>query len=447
MRRGPGLGLALALATALTLAAGPAAAQARVLKGPWVMDATDVSAAVMIELDARAAVTVSAEAEDGTRVERGASPGDLHEIVLLGLAPSTRYAYAVRLGLGADARTTIAEGSFRTAPPLGTGPVEMLVFGDNRTDDEAHARVVAAMVASGPADLVLGTGDLVTHGSDPEDWAGAFAIEAPLLRSAAFFPTLGNHELALGGLGRDLYERYVRVPRTSGGGESYYAFTWGIARVIVLDSNDDWSVRGAQREWLEGQLADAEDDERLLHRIVVMHHGPFSSGAHGPHEAMLATGVPALLRHRGVDLVLSGHDHDYERGDDGGLKYVVTGGGGAPLYEENRRLPAQLAFAPMHHFLRVRLDGPRIVVAVHRADGSLFERCAFRDGSAWECEPRGGGPPVATGPVIERASLDERPPLHERSALRWWVALLAGLGLAVIAAVWLVRRARAMRKR
>ncbi len=378
----------------LVLAVPVVRADAGFSKGPYLMDVQPSSVAVLFELEEPRAATVVARSAAGDEVRAESLAGGFHEVVLDGLAPRTAYDYSVTLDDGAEAR-----GSFQTAPRPGEGPVEILVMGDNRTDATAHAAVVRAM-AEHPADFVLNTGDMVAHGDSPEDWARMFDVQEPLLRSTPLFPALGNHELYQSGRGLERFLRYTRVPRELGGRETYYGFTYGLVRVLVVDSNQDWEEDDEQRSWLEEQLAAAEAAPEVRHVIVAMHHGPYSSGHHGGNEDMLASGLPELLRERGVSLVLSGHDHMYERGSVDGLHYIVTGGGGAPLYPVNARAPGQLAFEPVYHFLRVSVDGDRVTVTALRADGSRIERCGFAQGGPWECDGAPGDD-LAAGPVHE----------------------------------------------
>jgi hypothetical protein len=103
--------------------------------------------------------------------------------------------------------------------------------------------------------------------------------------------------------------------------------------------------------------------------------------------------VPELFASHGVDLVLSGHDHIYERGAAGAVKYVVSGGGGAPLYPIVTRTPTTSFAESAYHFIRFTLDGDALELVAYRPDGSILDRCGFRKAAAWDCDP-----PRATSP-------------------------------------------------
>ena len=104
-------------------------------------------------------------------------------------------------------------------------------------------------------------------------------------------------------------------------------------------------------------------------------------------------------------------NHMYERGDFRGLKYVVTGGGGAPLYRVNRARPSQLAFQPVHHYVRIDVEGKRLAMTVVRPSGDVLERCGFEQGGPWECERAA---PIDPG---------------EEPGRPWWFWALVGQGL------------------
>lgn len=377
MRRRPGWWL---VAGALGLAPASAWAQSyRFLKGPYVQGLTATGVVVRWEGSAEGPAKVVAEGPDG-RVEAGTSErGAFHGVELRGLRPATRYAYRVEAGGAAS-----EAGSFTTAP-AGDVPFSFLVYGDNRSDPAAHERVVAAMLRA-PSDFLVHTGDMVQTGGSDTDWQIFFRIERPLLRDRCLFGAVGNHELV--GYGADRFLRYFHPskaasPGTEGG--LFYSVRWSNARFFFLNAMAPWDS-SHDREWLGRELDRSAVEDGAVHRIAVMHHGPFSAGPHGPNTAFVRGGVEELLRARGVDLVLAGHDHLYERGESRGLKYIVSGGGGAPLYQK-RSHPhgATQAIEATHHYVAMRVDGDEVKAEARRADGTLIEACGYRRGGAWAC--------------------------------------------------------------
>jgi hypothetical protein len=84
------------------------------------------------------------------------------------------------------------------------------------------------------------------------------------------------------------------------------------------------------------------------------------------------------------------------------VKYIVTGGGGAPIYDENDPLPFQHRFDASHHFLLVEATHERVDVTARRVDDSVIERCGFERGGRWLCE-RPDGQVEPSEPVAPEA--------------------------------------------
>ncbi|MBO6939507.1 MAG: metallophosphoesterase [Deltaproteobacteria bacterium] len=421
--------------TLLVLLCVPVTASAqRIVKGPWALEVGESDARIRIETDTPTDFEVELEVIGGTahhdlvfggRTAAHADDAAVGTARLRELEPNTRYTYTVRAGSAEE------HGELWTAPPRGE-PFTFLVYGDDRTMHDDHRAVIERMLEETDARMLLHTGDYVEMGGRPADWETFFEIAGPLLRRAAIYPCLGNHELyGPGGLAR--YHRYLTRADTR---ETWFRQDYGDVVLLSLDSNVDWEPGVAQHDWLTATLAEL-DGERFV--IAFVHHGPYSSGRHGGHEGMLAMGLPEQLRDGGVDLILSGHDHMYERGDAEGLKYVVTGGGGAPLYRVNDPVPYQLAFEPVHHYLRMRVEGGRLQMNVIRKDGSLLEECSFAKGEPWQCE--GGG---AQGPVGAGISREED---FIKLFLKRYSFYLLGIPVVIGVFVWWRRRLRGRTKK
>ena len=128
---------------------------------------------------------------------------------------------------------------------------------------------------------------------------------------------LGNHDYET--------QRGRYVYRTLGMPGAYYTRRLGDVQLFLLDSN---AVSDRQTAWLEQQLADSV----ATWKIAVLHHPPYTCGGHAGHSTVASRWVP-LFEEYGVRLVLSGHDHNYQRfAPRKGVTYVVHGGGGAGLY-------------------------------------------------------------------------------------------------------------------
>jgi predicted phosphodiesterase len=435
--------LACLICVAGALAAPPADAQSapKITRGPYLQALTPTSVEIRAELDAPAtvAVTLLGDSDGGrSRTVRDDAAQTMHVVRLDGLRPSTRYAYSLAAG------ASVAKGELTTAPPNDSRtPFTFLVYGDNRSDDAAHSTIVRAMLQS-PSDFVINTGDLVQDGSSDANWQAFFDAEAPLIRERDVFACVGNHEIT-DGSGASYLRYFGPTLDAHGDGQKpklYGSFRWGDARFFVLDAMDSFDS-DPERAWLDEELSRADSETGLVWRFVVMHHGPWSSGPHGGNARALRAGIPALFAAHHVDLVLAGHDHIYERGTAAGVRYVVSGGGGAPLYEIKNRLAGTRKLESVHHFIEVTVESDAVRLVTKRDDGSVLERCGMTKGrDGWDCDPapapglHGDSPPPAQTPATSRwgcgiAGASPRAPLG------------AGLALGVLAALALgCRRGR-----
>lgn len=371
---------------------GPSAraqAGASAVKGPYLTDLSDTGVVVRFELDVASEAKVQIEPADSAAqpVRFFRSPvSAMHAVSIDGLRAATSYDYVVRSG-----NVAVGQGHFDTAPdPDSKSRLTFLVYGDTRTDPTVHAGLVRAMSKAGGTFLIH-TGDMVANGASPDDWQSFFAVERDLLASCPLFVAIGNHELVDDDAGTN-FARYVGMLDAHGVPRLYGSVRLGPARFFFLNAMDDWSG-GEERAWLDEALGRADAEKGLVWRIAVLHQGPWSAGPHGPNPQLLDGHVPELFASHGVDLVLSGHDHIYERGAAGAVKYVVSGGGGAPLYPIVTRTPTTSFAESAYHFIRFTLDGDALELVAYRPDGSILDRCGFRKAAAWDCDP-----PRATSP-------------------------------------------------
>ena len=320
--------------------------------------------------------------DTGTRVYPGRptdgqpiGSGVWRQADVTGLRPGTTYRYVVTSG---DAQS--AELEFRTKP-LGGYPVRFAVFGDQGdcTHYAGACRVMDGITADRP-DFVLATGDLTyanEHGPDAWDlWANdlmrRYGTWAPLM------PTLGNHEYMEGDNILNYKGRFAlpeqkgdNVPPGRALGD-YYSFDYGSVHVVALPERYvNMKPDSDFQRWLEQDLRAACRNPAIRWRVAFNHRPFYSTGRrHGSDWIYQNYVAPVLERYR-VDLVFSGHEHTYERSlqmRDGkpvtrnlsrwrkgvGTAYIVTGGGGAPTYDDfGRRAHWDADRETGHHHVRV----------------------------------------------------------------------------------------------
>jgi acid phosphatase type 7 len=234
---------------------------------------------------------------------------------ITGLVPDTVYCYSI-----ADRRQVLsAPTGFRTAPlPDSAEPVRFLAFGDSGYGG-ADQRALLAQMYEFPFDLVIHTGDLAyDDGTLEELEANVFGVYRELFRNVSFFPVPGNHDYRTDRAAP--FREVFALPGNSG--ERWYSFDWGRVHFAALDTEQDYATQAA---WLDRDLARTTRPWK----IVYMHKAPYSSSDHHGSDLTLRAAIAPVVRKHGVQLVLSGHEHHYERTrPQDGVVFVITGGGG-----------------------------------------------------------------------------------------------------------------------
>ncbi len=249
-----------------------------------------------------------------------------HEVKLAGLAPDTKYYYSV----GSSSATLAGPDEahfFVTSPPPGTAkPTRIWVIGDAGTKDDRQRAVrdaYAAFTGSRHTDLWLMLGDnAYLSGTDSEYQAAVFDMYPALLRTSVVWPTFGNHDAVSANSSSQSgpYYDMFTLPRNgeagglASGTEAYYSFDYGNIHFICLDSSESSrSATGSMATWVRNDAA-ATDREWI---IAFWHHPPYSKGSHDTDTSSLFADIRAnflpILEDAGVDLVLCGHSHSYER--------------------------------------------------------------------------------------------------------------------------------------
>jgi acid phosphatase type 7 len=254
----------------------------------------------------------------------------------------------------------------------------------------------------------------VEEGSRAEDWQRFFQIEREVLAKRPLFACIGNHELYRNG-GVE-YAQYFGDLNAMGKAPIFFnaTFRWGGARFFMLNSMTSFALGTKDRTWLDAELEKANAESGLEFRFIVMHHGLYSSGPHGNNKRLIDEGLPELFRKQHVDALFAGHDHLYERGVESSLRYVVTGGGGAPSYDIKKLRSGSKKAESVRHFIEAKVDGAKFSMTVRRVDGSVLESCGFSkaDGAGWDCDAAAAAPaltPAASVKLPEPAARESLP--------------------------------------
>jgi hypothetical protein len=318
------LKLALLLLSAEVLAAPVALAQT-LTRGPYLQNGSTsaVSLRWRTNSNADSVVRFGTSPSALTQTVSSATLTTQHELRLTGLAADTKYYYSV-----GTSSTTLASGAdyFFVTAPSGAKPTRIWVLGDPGTANSSQTAVRDAyytFTGTRHTDLWLMLGDnAYADGTDAQYQSAVFNMYTAMLRKSVLWPTLGNHDghTASSASQTGPYYDVFTLPRNAEAGgvasgtEAYYAFNYGNIHFVCLNSYDvNRTVSGAMLTWLQNDLA-ANTKDWL---IAFFHHPPYSKGSHNSDSEgelidMRQNALPILESH-GVDVVLAGHSHAYER--------------------------------------------------------------------------------------------------------------------------------------
>ena len=277
--------------------------------------------------------------------------------------------------------------------PLETQPVELrlevsmpfhfVIYGDARFHDPKDTEaanppvrqaLVQAIAQVNPAFVSFG-GDIVYNGDDGNDWK-VWDSETAVWRAKNIpvYPALGNHDLH-GDQKVALANYFQRFPDLKS--SRYYSVRAANTMMLVLDSALD-ETSGPQGQWLTKKLDDIPGDVDFV--FIVLHHPPYTSssddkkfgGGHSArsHEQDLAKALEARQQKlRARIVVFSGHVHNYERHEHGGVIYFVTGGAGAHAYPIERAADDPFQSKEVnYHYILGEVDHGHLKITMHRLD-------------------------------------------------------------------------------
>jgi hypothetical protein len=257
--------------------------------------------------------------------------------------------------------------------------LSFVALGDNGSGGRqalAVAERMALTYQTAPFGLVALLGDICYYGNFRRRFDTVFRRPlGPLLDAGVGFElAIGNHDAALhfSDEGLDAIEAELELLGTPG---RFYTTSHGPVDFFYLDSSVPglYGPRASEQlEWLDDALASSTNQWK----VVALHHPPYSSGVHGSTPGAQERLVPLLSRHH-VDLVLSGHDHDYERVEpQDGVTYVVSGGG-CKTTRVGRSAFTAVAERTLH-FLHVDVVDDRLTGTCVRDDGTVADRFTLR---------------------------------------------------------------------
>ena len=276
--------------------------------------------------------------------------------------------------------------------PLKDGSVRFAVIGDTGTGD-SHQLAVASQLtawrAKVPFDTVLMLGDNLYGSDKPKNYDKQFALpyKALLAGGVKFYAALGNHDNA----NQRLYTPF------NVNGEKYYTFKQGGVRFFALDSN---YVDDRQMDWLSKELAASGSDWK----IAFFHHPLYSSGAtHGSADLQREKLEPVFVKH-GVNVVLAGHEHLYERiKPQKGIAYFTIGNS-AKLRPGDLKPTALTArgWDSGYGFVLIEIAGDELFFQVISDKGQTVDAGSVRRVGTTPPTPASTTQPVQAGPAAPK---------------------------------------------
>ena len=315
-----------------------------------------------------------------TAVPLPAGTAYYHEARFTALRPGTTYAYRV-----GDAATWSEWFHFRTASVEPTA-FSFIYLGDAEGEVRTlWSRAIRSAFVDAPrARFVLHAGDLVNVGESDDQWAEWFDAGGWINGTVAQVPVVGDHEY--GRLNREdpaqlsaLWRPQFALPEEgpTGLSETAYSFDYQGMRVIVLNSVEEMRLAD-QATWLESRLK----DNKNRWTIVAFHHPVFSVASDADHTPLRAAWKPLLDKYD-VDLVLTGHDHTYGRGEnlggegarrDGAGPVYVVSVSGAKMYEVGKdRSWATRTGAHLQLYQVVHVSPQSLRFEARTVSGHLFD--------------------------------------------------------------------------
>lgn len=301
-----------------------------VTRGPYLQKATPTNLTIRWRTNASSdsVVKYGTDPANLNATVSDATATTEHEVTLSGLTPDTRYYYSV--GTSTQALASGSEYTFFTPPAVGTSqPTRIWVLGDAGTGGDGTNRAEAVRNAyttfagSRYTDVWLMLGDnAYDAGLDTEYQRAVFDTYPSFLRQTAVWSAIGNHETnqATNPPASLPYFQMFSFPTQGEAGgvpsgtEKYYSFDHGDIHFICLDSMTSARTPGSPMlTWLENDLASTT--QKWI--IAFWHHPPYTKGSHNSDTEVELTEmrqyVLPMLEAGGVDLVLAGHSHCYER--------------------------------------------------------------------------------------------------------------------------------------
>ncbi len=331
------------LQIAVQLIPTPQSDLAHLLAGPILGVIGTNTVTIRAESDIPAQAIVEFGISDGTISKQVYPAATNHTLMLSGLKPGAIYHY--RLGLQTSAGINWSSyGQWTTNGGAGQS-FRFAVWGDSRpsigsAQPTVFGQLLDVLRSKGPLALAISVGDNVQLSRGPTDartvrdrYLSLLTAIAPLAASAPFYSVVGNHDEPDCPPCLDGFRQYFALPQQND--QTYYSFDYGPAHFTVVNSRQDHgsavrAISDDQWKWLQQDLAGSKQQ----YKFVFLHDSIYHE-AKEEDPSFSATEqdrLHELFVKNQVTAVFMGHSHYYDYYERDGIAYVITGGGGSPLY-------------------------------------------------------------------------------------------------------------------
>jgi Iron/zinc purple acid phosphatase-like protein C/Purple acid Phosphatase, N-terminal domain len=355
-------------------ASTPATGTVLITRGPYLSNVSATTAVVSwwTNLPTPGVATWGTTSPAGHSVTDPAGTVQHHRVTISGLTAGTAYQYQV----GNGGALVSAVGALNAAASAGT-TFSFAAIGDFGGGSPGEAQNATNIAGAGTRFIqTLGDNIYPSSGNPDPNYTTTYSDFdarfykpfAAAIANQALFPANGNQEY----YGDGVFWQNFPMPGTN---HSWYSYTWGNAHILVLDTEQPYTVGSAQYAFAQADLAGHQGDKW---RIVVMQRPPYSSTSAVSGSKAEQSNLVPLFQTQHVNLVLSGNSHNYERmkpmtngvAATGGITYVVSGAGGNGFNPFTIAAPSYTAFreATFYEYLKITVSATSLTVSAIRAD-------------------------------------------------------------------------------
>jgi predicted phosphodiesterase len=244
-------------------------------------------------------------------------------------------------------------------------PFQFALIGDSRDGEKVYRQLIQRILERKP-NFIIHLGDMITRPGEKE-WKEFFQISKPI--DIPFFSVAGNHDVGDTLRGEQIYQKQFTLPE----GKTYYAFRAGGCLFVILDSEKGkGKIVNEQGSWLEDILSSSNEKFKFIfiHRPLFLPMDSLKTGRAMDKYPIERDRLHQLFMKTGVKTVFAGDDHRYDRTERNNILYIITGGGGAPIYtfKEN---------GGYFHYVWVSVEGGKMEGEVVDLDGVIQDRFAI----------------------------------------------------------------------